>query len=288
MQTNTMKLEALETSAMKVAHRFASAILLLLALALLLAVGFVDTSLAQNAQPETFASAGEAASALFEAAKKDDDHALEAILGGGKDVTSSGDQVEDKLEHEQFSEKYQQMHRLVLEPDGTTVLYIGAENWPFPVPLVSKNGAWQFEPERGKQEILFRRIGENEAAAIAVCEEFAIANNDERAKVDSKDPITKFAASLLATSPSGGNTDPNLFHGYYFRIVTDSASEATKKRGRLKLVAYPAEYKSSGVMTFVVTHLGLVFENDLGPSTSTVAPQLKVRAGSSWRPAESI
>ncbi len=286
MHTNNMKLETLETSTVKLACGFACTILMVLVLVLVLVVGFAGSSFAQDAQPRTFASAAEAANALFEAAKKEDESAVEAILGAGKEVTSSGDDVEDKLEHEQFSQKYQEMHRLVQEPDGTTVLYIGAENWPFPVPLVSKNGTWFFDTATGKQEILFRRIGENEATAIAVCEEFAIAKNDERAKAASEDPITQFAESLV----SAGNTDSKLFHGYYFRTVANSASEVSssgKGRGTLKLVAYPADYKSSGVMTFVVTRRGLVLEKDLGPSTSTVAPQMKVRSGSNWRPAES-
>ena len=91
---------------------------------------------------------------------------LEAILGAGTEVTSSNDDVEDKLERERFSQKYQEMHRLVREPDGLTVLYIGAENWPFPIPLVSKNGAWYFDSDSGLEEILFRTVGENEVTAI--------------------------------------------------------------------------------------------------------------------------
>src|ERR1700692_1955509 len=165
MRTNNMKLEALETFTVKLAYRFASAVLLLFLLSLLLVVGFAKSSFAQEAQPKTFASAGVAANALFEATQKQDEHALEAILGAGKEVTSSSDEVEDKLERERFSQKYEEMHRLVREPDGSTVLYIGAENWPFPVPLLSKNGEWYFDSETGTQEILFRRIGENEAVA---------------------------------------------------------------------------------------------------------------------------
>src|SRR5947208_14416917 len=92
------------------------------------------------------------------------------------------------------------MHRLVREPDGTTVLYIGAENWPFPIPLVSKNGAWYFDSDSGKQEIMFRRVGENEATAIEVCEEFAMAKNGADAKAASEDPITRFAESLSSAS----------------------------------------------------------------------------------------
>jgi Protein of unknown function (DUF2950) len=289
MHTNGMKLESLETPTAKLGCKFASTIFQLVLLVSLGAAGLVESSFAQNAQAKTFASAGEAANALFDAAKKEEEPALEAILGAGKEVTSTGDDAEDKLDHECFSQKYQEMHRLVRQQDGTTLLYIGAENWPFPIPLVKKNGAWSFDPERGKQEILFRSIGENEATAIAVCQEFAIAKQNKKLKAASEDPITQFAESLFSASPSTGSTDSNLFHGYYFRTVTDSATVMSngQKQGGLKLVAYPAEYKSSGVMTFVVTHYGLVFEKDLGPTTTTLAPQIKARTGSNWHPAGS-
>src|ERR1700676_4455022 len=138
------------------------------ALALLM-VGYSDLSRAQKSGPETFSSPGQATRALFQAVQNGDEEALERIVGADKEVTSSNDEIEDKLERERFSEKYQQMHRLVQEPDGRTVLYIGAENWPFPIPLVSKNGAWHFDSDSGKQEILFRTVGENETTAIQVC-----------------------------------------------------------------------------------------------------------------------
>src|SRR6201997_191182 len=241
MRTNNMKLEALETFTVRLAYRFASAVLVLFLLSLLFVVGLAKSSFAQEAQPKTFASAGDAANALFEATQKQNEQALEAILGAGKEVTSSSDEVEDKLEREQFSKKYQEMHRLVQEADGSTVLYIGAENWPFPIPLASKNGEWYFDSDRGQQEILFRRIGENEAAAIAVCEEFAIANNSADVKKDSQDPITQFAQSLASAGPASTAEDSNLFHGYYFRILArnDSSDVSTRGRKSLKLVAYP-------------------------------------------------
>ena len=291
MRTNTMKLESLEGFTVKLACGFTFTILLVLILGLLLGVvGLADSSFAQDTQPKTFASAGEATNALFEAAQKEDEQALEAILGAGKEVTSSSDEVEDKLEREQFSKKYQEMHRLVQEPDGSTVLYIGAENWPFPIPLVSKNGAWYFDSETGKQEILFRRIGENEATAIQVCEEFAMAKNAAAAKADSKDPITQFAESLASVATANADTkQANPFHGYYFRIVAQNPASGVSGRGKrtrgLTLIAYPAEYQSSGVKTFVITHKGTVFEKDLGPNTTTVAPGLSAR-GSGWRLAE--
>ncbi|MGA9507663.1 MAG: DUF2950 family protein [Candidatus Sulfotelmatobacter sp.] len=295
MRTNNMKLEAIETYTARLAWGFASTVLLMLLLSVLLLVaGLSDSSFAQAApsqavQPKTFASPAEAGNALFQAVQEQDEPAVEAILGAGKEVTSSSDEVEDKLERERFSQKYQEMHRLVREPEGTTVLYIGAENWPFPVPLVSKNGQWYFDSDRGKQEILFRRVGENEATAIEVCEEFAMAKNEESAKAASEDPITQFAESLVSAGPANAdNKKSNVFYGYYFRVVTNSASKVTgygKKRGGLTLVAYPADYESSGVMTFVVTRHGIVYQKDLGSSTSKVAAQIKARTGSSWHPA---
>ncbi len=290
MRTNNMKLKTNERFIVRLACGFVSTVfLMLLWLGLLLVAGFVGSSFAQGSQPRTFSSPGEASDALFQAAQKEDEPALEAILGAGKEVTSSSNEQEDKLEHEQFTQKYQQMHRLVQEPDGRTVLYIGAENWPFPIPLVSKNGAWYFDSKTGKQEILFRRIGENEATAIDVCEEFAMKKNASAAKTDGYDPITQFVESLASGGgPNADNKESNRFHGYYFRIVTeDSASEmsAQGSKGDFALVAYPVEYKSSGVMTFVVGRDGVVYQKDLGPGTTTLAPQIKGRTGSGWHPA---
>ncbi len=288
MHTKNTKLEILR---LRVACGFAFTVLLLM--------GCVGSGLAQAVQPRTFSSPMEASNALFEVAQKQDEAALEAILGAGKEVTSSSDEVEDKFEREQFSKKYQEMHRLVGEPDGSTVLYIGAENWPFPIPLVAKNGAWYFDSSTGMEEIKFRRIGENEAAAIQVCEEFAMtesehnATREDNAKANSEDPITRFAQSLV--SASAANVDSNLsapFHGYYFRIVNGSSvagansyAAGGRKRGALALVAYPADYESSGVKTFIVSQKGMVFEKDLGPDTMTVAAGISVRS-SDWRPAE--
>lgn len=289
MHTNNMKLKAVETFSVRLAYGSAFSMHVLLLLGFLLVVGFASSSLAQEAQPRTFSSPGEAADALFAAAQKENEQALDAILGADKEVTSSSDEEEDKLEREHFSSKYQEMHRLIREPDGSTVLYIGAENWPFPVPLVSKNGQWYFDSDRGKQEILFRRIGENEATAIAVCEEFAMAKNASAVKAASDDPITRFAESLRSASASNtNNRESGPFHGYYFRVVSQDSASAVNghnsSKGKLTLVAYPAEYQSSGVKTFVVTRKGIVFEKDLGAETTTVAPQMKARSGPKWHP----
>jgi hypothetical protein len=293
MHTNNMKLEIFRV---RFAWVFASTVFLLLLVGLLLLVaGFAESSFAQESQPARFTTPGEASNALFQAAQKEDEQTLEAILGGGKEVTSSSDEVNDKLEREQFTKKYQEMHRLVREADGTTVLYIGAENWPFPIPLVSKDGAWYFDSKTGAQEILFRRIGENEATAMQVCEEFAITKKEHDAKPASYDPVTQFAQSL--TAANAGNSpgkESAPFQGYYFRILTansvgESGNQISsgKTPGSVILVAYPAAYRSSGVMTFIVKQDGVVYEKDLGPKTATVASNPKDgKFGSKWRAAE--
>lgn len=273
----------------------------MLAALVLLTVGYCQLSLAQKSGLETFSSPWKASSALFQAVQNNDQEAVERILGAGKEVTSSSDEIEDKLERERFSEKYQEMHRLVREPDGTTVLYIGAQNWPFPIPLVSKNGAWYFDSDTGMQEILFRTIGENETTAIQVCHHvLAKAKQSSETETTGDDGISQYAQSLVSggtanavdTARDPGNQSAP-FHGYYFRIVTGNTAAETNRRvagsgktGALALVAYPADYRSSGVMTFMVTKSGLVFEKDLGSKTTTVARDLKRGPDSSWHTAE--
>ncbi|HVR27692.1 MAG TPA: DUF2950 family protein [Candidatus Polarisedimenticolia bacterium] len=292
MHTRNMKLEGFKV---RLAWMFASTVLLLLMVGVLLvAVGYVGSSFAQGVQPKTFSSPAEASSALFQAAQKEDEPALEAILGAGKEVTSSSDDVEDKLERERFSQKYQEMHRLVREPDGSTVLYIGAENWPFPIPLVSKNGAWYFDSKTGMQEIKFRRVGENEVTAIQVCNAFVMAKKQGETKAAGEDDsISQYVQGLLSAGATNGDSNESSpFHGYYYRIVTGNSAPASDsdvaggtKRDGLVLIAYPADYRSSGVKTFIVSRDNLVYEKDLGPKTATVAPSIRARS-SSWHAAD--
>jgi len=290
MRTKHMKRETPRIPKVRLAWAVVSAALLLPA------VGYAAASFAQDQQPKTFSSPVEASNALFQAAHHEDEQALEAILGAGKEVTSSSDEVEDKLEREQFSQKYEEMHRLVREPDGRAVLYIGAENWPFPVPLVSKNGGWYFDSKTGMQEIRFRRIGENEATAIQVCNAFALAKKQggTRAPGDD-DSISQYAQGLVMAGTTRTDTNESSpYYGYHFRIVGEHSLSGTnryvssgKRKSGLALVAYPAEYRSSGVMTFVVSQGEVVHERDLGPNTSTLAKKLGSGDSSAkWRATE--
>jgi hypothetical protein len=224
----------------------------------------------------TFSSAGEACRALFHAVRDDDAQALEAILG--RELTSSGAESEDRLERQRFDTKYAEMHRLVREPDGATRLYVGAENWPFPVPLVADDGRWRFDTEGGQREILLRRVGHDETAAMRVCETLA-RKTQHRPEPTGDDPIARYAEGLLA-SADGGAPAQEPFHGYYFRVVPKRAG-AEKSRGPA-FVAYPAEYRASGVMTFVVDDDGTLWEKDLGPTTPIVAPDLSARPAAGW------
>ena len=156
--------------------------------------------------------------------------ALAQILGGGTELVSTDDRAEDQLEREQFAKKYEEMHRLVREPDGTTVLYVGAENWPFPVPLASKAGAWYFDAAAGKEEVLFRRIGENEATAIEACHALVLSRQGQSTTTTADDPVIQYAQTFVASHGMNGSEAPaskevpsGPFHGYYFRMLSGQA-----------------------------------------------------------------
>ena len=229
------------------------------ALTVLVLAAYAPASGAQQSNQKTYPSAEAAAEALFLAVQARDDHLISQILGGDKELFSLDDETQDDLDRQQFVEKYREMHRVAREPDGT-VLYLGAENWPFPVPLISRKGAWSFDPRAGMSEIVFRRIGANESFAIDVCHALARSDGPE-------------------TTASVDNPVP--FHGYYFRTLP--------VRGKpTSFIAYPAEYRSSGVMTFIVDHDGVVYERDLGPGTAKVAKTItRYEPDSTWHALQS-
>jgi Protein of unknown function (DUF2950) len=234
--------------------------------------------LAQQSAQQTFPSAAEASQSLFQAVQHNNVQAIANILGGPTELTSCGDEAQDKLERELFVQKYQEMHRLGREADRSVTLYIGAENWPFPIPLVEKNNAWRFDPDAGLKEVLFRRIGENELTAIAICHEFIAAEKQHRPQPNTANPAHSFPESLVARAASqSAGGDPVLFQGYYFHVLatrrTNGARPATEHKtiGGFTLIAYPAEYQSSGVMTFIVTDNDVAYEKNLGANTSALA-----------------
>jgi len=288
----------------------------------LVILGFAEFGFAQQAPPKTFASAGEASNALFQAVQRDDDQALQAILGAGKDVTSSNDEIEDKFERDGFVRKYQEMHRLVREPNKTMVLYVGAENWPFPIPLVSENRRWHFDSEAGSNEILCRRIGDNETMTIGAFRLLVLAQQEHLARSRDANAAPTYATRFIGVKGAyngldwktdGALPEPLVkaglsdqagqassavpYYGYYFRILTAQgkhAPEGTKSylsngkmTGGFAFVAYPAEYRSSGVKTFIAGPNGIVYEKDLGTETPRIATSMtQYDPDPSWHAAE--
>jgi hypothetical protein len=270
--------------------------------------------LAQEQGQKTFASAEDAGRALFESLQTPDEKAPLKILGpAGKDVLSSGDPQEDMDAWTGFVVKYQEMHRFVTEANGTVTLIVGAENWPFPIPIVANHGTWYFDTASGKDEILFRRIGKNELAAMDACRElvegqkryferppanlpqqFAQRLVSDEGKhnglywhgasdeFDSPiNPLIAYARQNLPTDQVGEHVP---FNGYMFRILTSQGPHAPggaknyvvdgKMSAGFAFVAYPMDYRSSGVMTFIVDASGTIYEKDLGPNTTKLAQAL--------------
>jgi len=281
-------------------------------------------SLAQQPGQRTFSSPEEAANALVAAALKNDEKAMLEILGAdGKEIVSSGDEVEDAHNRANFVMRYQEMHRLVKEPDGAMVLYIGAHNWPCPIPLANKGNAWYFDTDAGKKEILYRRIGKNELSAIRVSQELVAAekeyystqHNEYAQKIfsdegqrnglywkaaagDPQSPIGPQVAEARAEGyTKGRDTTRTPFRGYFYHILTRQGKNAPggaknyiangKMTEGFAFVAYPAEYMSSGVMTFIVDQDGVVYQKDLGKKTGILAKAMKTyNPNSTWQKAE--
>jgi hypothetical protein len=281
----------------------------------------------QQPGQRTFRSAEDAGSEFFAAMESQDEQAPLRILGpAGKDVLSSGDALEDSDARVGFVTKYEEMHRFVIEPDGKVTLVIGAENWPFPIPLVNNHGSWYFDTSEGKDEILFRRIGKNEVSAMDACRDLVEAQqqyftrapegvpkqfaqklvSDEGQhnglywqgtddEFDSPiNPLIAYARQDLPTEQVGQHVP---FNGYMFRILTSQGRHArggTRKyivNGKMSagfaFVAYPVEYRSSGVMTFIVDQSGAIYEKDLGPDTTKLAQAMTVfDPDSTWHKAE--
>jgi hypothetical protein len=250
--------------------------------------GPAQASPAQPPGPKTFSTAEEASHALYLAVEGRQEKALTAILGAGNELVSSGDRAQDRRDRERFVEKYRQMHRLVREPDATTVLTIGAENWPFPIPLVFGNGAWHFDAQAGTDEVLFRRIGENELNATQACHALVLAQREHRWM--ERDPSMRALRALLGNAANRG---PGVaFHGYYFRVLpvgsaTSPVAHRKAPAGGLAIVAYPETYGSTGVMTYVVDRDDVVYAKDLGPATGSVAQGMtRYEPDSTWHPDE--
>ena len=284
---------------------------------------------------ETFASPEQAAAALKEAIRERDRSALLQIFGPeGEPLIFSGDQVQDDKRMASFETHMEEQLRVDHPSADIAVLYIGARNWPYPIPLVNNGGQWSFDTSAGKEEILNRRIGHNELNTIDVCEAFVRAEKEYAMHDRTGEKITQYAQhfrsapgkhdglywapassddispmdDLVAQAEAEGYDVKSSkaihqpYHGYFFHILTSQGENAPGGKmdyivaghdGKhmtkgFALIAWPAEWGTSGVMTFLVNQDGKVLQKDLGAKTSEEAAKItEYNPDSSWQPAGS-
>jgi hypothetical protein len=282
-----------------------------LALLLLLTATTLLSPLSIALAQQGYKTPQEAVDALVASAKIDDQKAALVALGrDGEDIISSGDKVSDNAVRQRFIASYDAKHQIAMDGDNKATLVIGDNDYPFPIPLVKKVGLWSFDTENGRREILFRRIGHNELNAIQTTLAYVDAQNEYADKdrtgagagvyaqrfvseTGKKDGLYWPTAQGEEESPLGelfaaasrqgyrADQDRQPYHGYHYKILTRQGPAApggvadyvvkSKMIGGFALVAYPDEYRNSGVMTFMVNHQGTVFQKDLGPDTEKIA-----------------
>jgi hypothetical protein len=287
-------------------------------------LGLVVGAVLLHAAPvqRTFATPQEAIQATIEAAERNDSAALLQLFGpGGKDIVESGDPAQDKELRTEFARSAHE--KLQIEQDPSTPdrveFTVGAQEWPFPVPVVRMDGKWQMDAAGGRLEILARRIGKNELNAMEVCRGYAEAQMDYASASHDRDHVLKYAQRIASSmgqqdglysdaaadslvslafaeavegNPSAMSLKP--YHGYYFRVLTAQGSEASggafgyvvngKMIGGFALVAWPAEYGVSGIRTLMINHEGIVYEKDLGTSTAAQARRMvQFNPDKSWQ-----
>jgi hypothetical protein len=262
-------------------------------------VGMSALAASDASAQQAFASPDDAASALASAVKSGAHREMLRVLGSdGEDIISSGDAVADRESRERFTGAWDTKHSVRLEGDRKAVIVLGNDDFPFPIPLMKKKAGWEFDTAAGRLEILYRRIGRNELDAIQTCLSFVDAQNEYAGK-DRGEGVGVYAQRIVSTagktdglywsgddSPLGElaaqasaegykvGSGPIPYHGYYYRILTQQGGNApggamdyvVKGRmiGGFALLAWPAEYGNSGVMTFLVNHDGVVYQKDLG------------------------
>lgn len=278
---------------------------------------------------ETFASPEDAVSALAAAADRMDPGMFRVLFGEASEELIHADRVQATNEMEAVTAAYHRKQRLVHESDSRCVLEVGEAGWPFPIPLVQKDGRWFFDTEAGKEELLNRRIGRNELSTLRVMRTYVEAQREYAARDRDGDEVLEYAQTVGSTpgrkdglywswewdgeiSPLGPlvamaqaqgyqaepgveGVEPQPFHGYFFKILTRQGGEAPGGRydyiingnmiGGFALVAWPAEYGESGIMTFMVNQQGRVYQKDLGDRTSrTVARMKSYQPDKTWSP----
>jgi hypothetical protein len=295
---------------------FLRRLLLIFAIVLpLIALGTREGAHAAEAKQKTFQSPEAAVAALVKATRENNTEELMTLFGpGSRLLVTSGDEIEDRYRREQFVKAYGERNRLETGAGGKVTLYIGNDDWPFPIPVMKTDNVWRFDTRAGRDEILSREIGENELSAIQVCLAIVDAQRDYADQMRDRTGQPEYAQKLESTagardglyweaaqseipSPLGplvararaegygqaiGMLAP--FHGYLYKIIKAQGADAAggayeyvvnkKMIGGFALLAYPATYGSSGVNSFIVSHEGVAYKKDLGKSTSQSAASM--------------
>ena len=286
------------------------------------------TGCAEKSEPRTFASSDEAVQTLIRVIRAGDTSQVLSIMGSdAKEIISSGDKVADVQRRQKFLELYDQKHSLVADGPQQRTLVIGEDDWPFPIPIVRRADGWSFDTAAGKEEILNRRIGENELSAIQVCKAIADAQREYALRDPDGDSVRGYArkfasdkgkhdglfwpvsegeepsplgelAAVAAKEGYARRTDGlTPYHGYFYRILESQGPHASggaidyvvndKMPLGFAVVAWPADYGSSGVMSFIMGADGVVYQKDLGDRTDAIASGMKVfDPGAGWTKVE--
>jgi hypothetical protein len=271
---------------------------------------------AKSSQPsqQAFANPEQAADALIEATDQFDVPSLLQMFGpGGEDFVASADPVADKKVSVAFAAKAHEKKSVEIDPKNPNraILVVGSEEWPFPIPMVKRNGKWYFDTKAGHDEILARRIGANELDAITICRGYAEAQMEYASKLHGNSVVFQYAQRVISTpgkydglawkNPDGnwdgpvgdavanaieeGYQQKKPFHGYYFRLLKGQGPAARLGTldyfiegvmiGGFAIVAWPADYRVTGVQTFIVSYDGVVYQKDMGPDTSNIASAME-------------
>ena len=274
---------------------------------------------------KSFATAQEAAAALVAAAEKFDQAALTEILGPDSyDIIHTGEPARDREVTQKFAEQARIKTNIALQPKNPrrALLEVGEDNWPFAVPIVKVGSSWSFDSKAGRQELLYRRIGGNELDAIAICRHYVDAQHEYALTKRGTSGVNQYAQRIISTAgqqdglawqnsdgtwagPIGekvaqaiargysSRTEP--FHGYFFKILKGQGAAAPLGEldfvvkdvmiGGFALIAFPAQYRVTGVQTFMVSHDGVVYQKDLGPKTVALAAEIeRFNPDKSWTP----
>lgn len=276
---------------------------------------------------KTFATPKEAADAFVQAAGNFDMPALKQILGpGGEDLIASEDPVRDKNIAAAFAAKAHEKNSIVTDPKNPdrATLVVGNDDWPLPIPMVKRNGMWLFDTTAGRQEILYRRIGSNELDAIEICRGYVDAQQEYALERHDNSQVNQYAQRIISTPGKHDglvwwNPDETLggpiaegiadalqegytdkakpYHGYFFKILKGQGPAAPLGRldfvvegamiGGFALAAAPADYRVTGVKTFIVSYEGVVYQKDLGPDTLKIFQEMELyNPDKSWKPTD--